>query len=156
MIQVVWDISKTVAALQAMADRLRGLRPLWRSVLPYLQRATGQTFASQGGRIGQQWQPLSTGYAKRKARVFPGKPILRATDAMFNSLTSQTGDSVVEMTGDSLVYGTRDRKAKWHQGGTRKMPRRKILAVTETDRLEIKRLARLHLANQSRLNGFGE
>lgn len=155
MIKAEFDISKAIAALQALAERLRDLRPLWQSVLPYLRKATGQTFATEGARIGESWPALSDGYAKRKARVFPGQPILRATDAMFNSLVGQTGDSVAEMSRDSFTYGTRDRKAQYHQRGGGRLPRRRILAVTEADRLEIKRLARLHLANQSRLNGFG-
>jgi len=155
MIRIEWDISAALRGLNALRDALRDLRPAWPSVLVYLRKATQQTFATQGGRIGEQWTELSTGYAKEKAKVWPGQPILRASDAMFNSLVGQTGDSVAEMQRDSFAYGTRDRKAKYHQRGTSRMPRRAMLAVTEEDRREIRGLMKLHLENHLRINGFG-
>jgi phage gpG-like protein len=155
MIRAEWDISAALRGLRALADAVRDLRPLWPSVLVYLRKATQQTFATQGGRIGESWPELSTGYAKQKARVWPGQPILRASDAMFNSLVSQTGDSVAEMNRDSFAFGTRDRKAKYHQRGGGRATRRAMLAVTEEDRRGIRGLMVLHLGNQLRLNGFG-
>ena len=154
MIQVIWQIEETVNALRRIQSRLRDLRPAWRSMLKYLRRATEATFASQGSRIGSAWAPLSAEYARWKAVEYPGQPILRASDAMFESLVKRTGDSVIEVERQAMSYGTRDRKAKFHHAGTRRMPRRRFLGVTEEDRREIKKLVRAHLENQSRASGF--
>lgn len=147
-------LDKTIERLTAMARRLRDLRPAWRSVLSYLKRATEQTFVSQGARIGTQWAPLSEGYAKQKAVVYPGQPILRASDAMFNSLVGGNSDSVVEIQEQELTYGTRTKYARYHQDGTPRMSQRRILAVTDDDRREIKQIVRRHLENQAQLGGF--
>lgn len=154
MIQVVWQIEETVKALHRIQARLRDLRPAWRSMLPYLRRATEATFASQGSRIGQAWAPLSDEYARWKAVRYPGQPILRASDAMFESLVGQTSDSVIEAERQTFSYGTPDRKAKWHQKGGGRLPRRRILALIEEDRREMKKIVRAHLGNQSRASGF--
>lgn len=154
MIQATWQIEEAVTGLRALQSRLRDLRPAWRSLLPYLRRATEATFASQGGRIGSPWAPLSDEYARWKAVRYPGQPILRASDAMFESLVKETGDSVADVERESLTYGTRDRKAKYHHDGTRRMPRRRFLGVTAGDRREVKKIVRQHLENQSRLSGF--
>lgn len=147
-------LDKAIARLEEMARRLRDLRPAWRSVLSYLKRATEQTFASQGARIGQQWAPLTEDYERRKSVVYPGQPILRASDAMFRSLVDGTSDSIEEITDRELVYGTRTRHARYHQDGTPRMPKRQILAVTDQDRREIKRIVRTHLERQAQLGGF--
>ena len=156
MIRVEWDITKTVAGLQALLARLRDLTPAWRNLLAYLRQVTAQTFDTQGGRIGQFWQPLSPAYAKFKAIKWPGQPILRASDRMFRSLTTEGAtDSIAQVSPQALSYGTQTPYAKYHQRGTPKLPRRQFLAVTEADRIEIKRIVRAQLDNQARLSGFG-
>lgn len=157
MISVQWDIKATVEGLQALLSKLRDLTPAWRNLLVYLRGATRQTFESLGGRIGEGWQPLSTPYAQFKAVKWPGQPILRASDAMFRSLTVDGADgSVSDVTPQLLQYGTTTPYARYHQEGTPRMPKRKFLAVTEADRVQIKRIVVAHLDNQARLSGFGE
>lgn len=148
MFSVEWDIKKTVAGLEAMRERLRDLRPAWVSVLQYLIRQTRLQFSSLGGRSGDNWPELSPAYARRKAVVYPGQPILRASDAMFNSLVGETGDSIQVSERLMLTYGTRDRKAQYHQRGGGRLPRRRMLVLTEQDKREVRRLVRLHLANR--------
>lgn len=148
MLSVMWDIEEAVKRLTAIRDRLDDLRPAWRTALIYLRRATKEQFASQGGRSGDGWAPLTPAYAARKARIFPGKPILRATDAMFNSLIGQTENTVVEFDALEFTYGTRDPKARYHQDGTPRMARRRILTVTEEDRRQLRRIANAYIRGQ--------
>ena len=63
----------------------------------------------QGGRTSQggAMRPLSKAYAARKAKRFPGKPILRATDKMFQSITWDAGPDFAEA-------GPTDPKAAFH------------------------------------------
>jgi hypothetical protein len=154
MIKVVWEIEPAITALNALLQRLRNLRPAWKTVLAYLRRQALEQFASQGARSGSPWKPLNETYARWKAIRYPGQPILRASDQMFRSLVGKTGYSIEEATPDSLTYGTGDPKARYHQQGTPRMAKRKILEVTEADRATIKKIVRLHLENQSTLSGF--
>ena len=154
MIKVTWEIGPAVRALEALRARLRDLRPAWQSVLLYLRKATARTFASQGSRIGSAWAPLTQPYAARKERVYPGQPILRASDQMYGSLVGETDLSIAESTPTELTYGTRDRKARWHQDGTDRMPQRQILDVVAEDRRQIARIVRAHLQNQATISGF--
>lgn len=152
MIQVEWQIEPAV--LRGLLARLRDLSPAWKVVIAYLRRATTEQFATQGGRSGSVWQPLTDRYARWKSRRYPGQPILRASDGLFRSLVEQTSDSIAEIAPQSLTYGTRRFYGRFHQRGDRPNPRRQFLAVTERDRSEIKKLVRLHLENQSVLSGF--
>ena len=155
MISVTWNIEPTVQALRSLIDRMRDLRPAWKSVVLYLRKATQATFASQGGRIGAAWAPLSPDYAYQKERVYPGMPILRASDGMYKSLVDEGAEnSIVEIGLQDLTYGTKDRKARWHQDGTDRMPQRKILDVVAEDRRQIKAIVRAHLQRQATISGF--
>lgn len=154
MIKATLDVKATVKALRALRDRLRDLRPMFTTALAYLRKATDQQFSSQGARSGDTWPPLSRPYSEWKAIRYPGQPILRATDKLYKSLVQKTSDSVEKVNRQSLTYGTKRKYARFHQRGTPRMPMRKILAITATDRAELKRLARLHLEQQSTLSGF--
>jgi phage gpG-like protein len=155
MIRVEWDIKATVAGLVAMLERLRNQSPAWRNVLVYLRGQTVQQFNTAGARSGDAWQPLSAGYEKWKAVKFPGQPILRATDAMFKSLTEDgAANAVADVSAQGLTYGTRDAKASYHQRGGGRLPRRKILAVTDADKRAIVGVVRNHIDGQGRASGF--
>lgn len=155
MFRVEWDIKEAIERLTALAGRLSDLRAPFRSVAKYLrEQATPKTFQSEGARIGENWQPLSDSYGKWKAIHYPGQPLLRRTDALFRSLTEEGGDNISEVERESLVYGTRNPVAFYQQRGGGRLPRRKILDVTEEDRREIAARVRAHLDDQGRLEGF--
>lgn len=154
MIRVEWQIEPAISALKGLLERLRDLRPVWRSLTVYLRRAALQQFASEGGRGGAQWAPLTPRYAAQKEKVFPGQPIMRASDRLFQSLTDQTADSVVEIEAQEMTFGTEVPYARYHQRGEGRNPQRKILVVTEEDRRQLKKIVRAHLENQAALAGF--
>ena len=95
-----------------------------------------QQFSSKGGR-GQHglWQALDADYAAVKAKMFPGKPIMRRKDKLFNSLTSAGGDNISIGTNTALGYsftmGTKvDYGIEHQKGGTKvkgQPPMRKLL-----------------------------
>lgn len=95
-----------------------------------------QQFQSTGSRGAHgMWQPLSTDYEKVKSKMFPGKPIMRRKDKLFNSLTSQNPDNISRGSNQALGYaysmGTKVPYALFHQkGGTKikgRPPMRKLL-----------------------------
>jgi len=154
MLRVAWDITDAVEKLGGLRAKLDDLRPAWDSLLLYLRKATERTFATEGGRLGAKWAPLTQPYAARKARVFPGRPILQASGAMFRSLVVGTEDSIVDSQPREFTFGTKTRYATFHQDRTPRMAQRKILDVTPEDRRQIKQIVRAHLENQGVLSGF--
>lgn len=150
----VKGLNEAIEYLRGMRRRLGDLRPAWQAILLYLREATREQFRTEGARNGSPWQALSPAYARWKTRRYPGQPILRASDEMFRSLVGQTGESVIRIEPRRLEYGTRRRYGRYHQRGEGYNPLRQFLDVTEEDRRQIKKLARLHLENQSILSGF--
>jgi phage gpG-like protein len=78
-----------------------------------------------------QYAPLSKRYAKSKSRIKPNAPILVFSGRLGNSIVGQTSDSILKITPDSLTLGTRVPYARFLDEGTKKMPARKPLFLTE-------------------------
>jgi phage gpG-like protein len=100
-------------------------------------RTMAAVFVSEGAyEGGNRWKALSPAYARWKARYFPGRKILELNGRMKDSLTIKgNSDNVLEINPDSLVVGTRVPYAIYHQTGTPKMPMRKIIELTNEQKL---------------------
>ena len=103
--------------------------------LDFLEIET-RNFSAEG--TPAKWVALSPNYAKWKAKHAPGRPLLVLSGAMRASLTSRTGssDQIRDINGRAKTarFGTADRKAKWHQSGTRRMPARPVVQLTDADK----------------------
>jgi hypothetical protein len=69
----------------------------------------GQEFYGQEKKLFDlaPWKPLSPAYAKRKQAKYGDKPILRATDTLFRSLTAQGAEGNIHRIGnDSAEFGS--------------------------------------------------
>lgn len=92
------------------------------------------------GAVGtpEKWAPLSPEYAKWKAKVRPGRQILVFDGKMYESLRGvRTGfgpDTVRDIQAQRAEFGTTVPYAIFHQTGTRKMPRRKPVQLTDQDK----------------------
>lgn len=94
-------------------------------------------FASEGGSGSGGWAPLAPATVRDRIRHgFPGDhPILHRTGALEASLTDPHAAGAVERVApDSLFVGTNVSYARFHQTGTRRMPRRRPVEFTERDR----------------------
>lgn len=93
------------------------------------EQAIGETaiFASEGAIIGG-WAPLSPIYAAWKLVHYGPRPIMVRTGALMESLTGFPM-GVSEIGPKEAKFGTDIRYAHFHQSGTRKMPKRKIVEV---------------------------
>lgn len=100
-------------------------------------QSMASVFAAEGAfEERSRWQELSPAYGRWKARHYPGRKILELTGRLKNSLTTKGGpDNVLEITRDTLSVGTRVPYAMYHQTGTPKMPMRKIIELTDTQKL---------------------
>jgi phage gpG-like protein len=110
-----------------------------------LRHAIEQQFDSQGSHASGGWAPLADSTVAEKSRKGLRPEILRATDRLMQSLTSRfDSDHIEEMRGpDTLAFGSNVPYGAYHQTGTRKMPRRRPVALTEADKIEIMKAIQL-------------
>jgi phage gpG-like protein len=113
------------ARLIAMHARTKLFTPVLVKAKQQVKLANAANFATNGLPVGG-WQPLDAQYAAWKMARFPGAPPLVRSGRLFASLTGATA-SLETMTNTSFTIGTTVEYAKFHQYGTTKMPKRKIV-----------------------------
>jgi phage gpG-like protein len=107
----------------------RGLAAIGRSVsnlTPLFVKIGAEVHAEEKSLFNAApWAALSDEYAERKLQLFGAKPTLRATDALFRSLTEPDApDSVYRIKEQSAEFGSSNPVALLHQSGTSRMPAR--------------------------------
>jgi len=90
-------------------------------------------FSSKGKSIGENWPPLSPAYKSWKSKHYPRKPLLVLTGKMKDSLVNPSSRMMIfnKSKGTQLILGTRISYAKFHQYGTKKMPKRQFFKVDQ-------------------------
>jgi len=121
----VTGVKKTVSRLIAMQARAQLFTPVLLKAKKEIQLANASNFATNGLPVGG-WSPLNPQYAAWKMARFPGAPPMVQTGKLFSSLAG-ANTSVETMTNTSISIGTTVEYAKFHQYGTTKMPKRKIV-----------------------------
>jgi len=125
VIKVSGDATRLIQTLDGVKLGLKDLTPVWGKVHEVFIAFVKRVFETEGGYVGDAWKPLSPAYAKWKARHTPNKGILQLRGQLFASLTEPQHSDHVFRSGPSWAeYGTRVLYAKFHQTGTRQMPRR--------------------------------
>lgn len=116
--------------ISRMVRAVDDMRPFWPAFQQAFQQAEREQFASQGaaGAAGS-WAALSPAYARWKASRYPGKPILRRTDALYAALTGNTGATIYEAEPQQLVLGAAITYGMYHQRGTSRMPARPPISL---------------------------
>jgi len=126
------------AGMTTLLDNLRtavdDFTPVWPQVRQIFMAFMVKHFESEGSYAGVGWVPLSPAYAARKARLAPGKTILRFHDTLYKSLTKSGDANQVYRTGPSFMeFGTRVFYARIHQTGSLKVagrpPKRVVLPL---------------------------
>jgi hypothetical protein len=115
------------AALQGLGEHAGNMRALAPAIsTAWYAKETG--WLESGGR--GTFQGLTEKYAVRKAQKYGGQPILKASGAMEEALTSKNSvDSVYIETDNELTLGATGRSgeiASYHQEGTDNMPARPV------------------------------
>lgn len=115
---------------------LSDLRPVWEAVRDEFWEIEKEQFQS-GGAAGAsgKWKPLSPKYEAQKVNKYGTFALLAgtliATEALYKSMTRQTGDSIVDIQKDGIAIGTKLPYAKYHQRGIGRLPQRKIIDFSE-------------------------
>ena len=120
--------------LLRFAAHVGSAEPAFRQIADDMRDQIGEQFASEGSRGSGGWEELAESTLAAKAAAGLDPHILQATQGLLNSLTGRGGDHIEEIGDDHLVFGSRDLKGRFHQGGTSRMPPRKPVDFTELDR----------------------
>lgn len=124
-IRITVDAKKAIARMVVMKKRANDMRPvLWRAK-QWLRFANEENFR-QAGLPSGGWSPLDPQYSAWKNLREPGAGTMIRTGRLFRSLTSLDAPpnkiDIMEAT-----FGTKVEYAKFHQYGTTKMPKRKVV-----------------------------
>lgn len=109
-------LDEATPKLVAIRDRDDNFRPVFVAAKEELKRANAKNFATNGLPVGG-WDPRTRDYAW---------PLLRRTGKLFESLMS-LNSAQNQVMSTSAVFSTDVEYAKFHQYGTRNMPKRQIL-----------------------------
>ena len=88
----------------------------------YQVRSTKQNFYNEKSPDGQRWKELSPLTIKKKGH----SRILRERDEMINS-------NVYFLEGNTLIIKNTDKKAPFHQFGTKNIPKREFIGFSRTN-----------------------
>jgi len=133
---------------------LGDFRPIWPGVVTELRNIMREQFAAQGAGKTGQWAQLSPRYRAWKEKHFPGRPILQREQRLVASLTQSTSNTILVQGRDELIFGTRRRGAKFHQTGTRRMPRRAVFDLSEQQAARLTRVVHRRLLSVGASNGI--
>lgn len=146
MLQVdgVTAINRT---LTRWRGRLADASPAFDEIGGLFAQIETRRFAQQG----PGWAPLSPAYARAKAALFPGRPILVRTGQLRDSLTQRPFG--IDRVGPTFAeFGTNIPYAQYHQHGTPHMPARPPLVtdLAETDKRRMTKIMQRYIVGLDR------
>lgn len=133
----------------AVADPVEGLQ----EVATIMREAVEGQFESEGERASGGWKPLTPERVEAKQRLGLDPHILRATDALMNSLTLKFDPNHIErITGSALVFGSTVAYGIYHQSTLPRhvIPYRPPVALTEVDRREMVKVLQASMIEAAR------
>ena len=135
--------------ISRFADVTDDLSPAWKRIADDFLKVEARLFGSEGASGGEKWAPLSPAYAEWKEKHYPGKPILEREGDLMRSLVERNSDHIERISPDQLVLGTRDPKAMFHQRGTRIMPARPPIMLSDYDRTRWTKMIQRYLVEEA-------
>lgn len=128
------DENAIILGLSRFMDEISDFRKFFTERLePLMREHFSEVFATEGaaGKAGA-WQPLTDAYAKRKAKKYPGKPILVATGELKMTMTDENRFQSQASETEYTVYTPK--VGIYHQKGTKTgIPSRKFFSLTAED-----------------------
>lgn len=137
-------------AFNRVEQYIDDFRNFWPAITKRFYDIERAQFASEGARgASGKWRALTPAYARFKARKFPGQTILKATNALFESMTSFDGlDSIYRPEKTQLTIGSKALYAMAHQRT------RPIISLTEADKRDMQKDIQRQLVEFTRNTGF--
>jgi phage gpG-like protein len=137
-------------AFNRVEQEISDFRNFWPGVILAfyeIETAQFQTEGAQGA--SGPWAPLSPAYKVFKEREFPGKTILRRTDALYESMTGPDAlDSILRPEKEELTIGSALPYALIHQKS------RPVISLSEDNKRKIVKSIQQRLVEFARHTGF--
>jgi len=115
--------------LERWQHNLADATPAFDALAQYQTKVVNaRQFEEQGSVETGKWSPLSPPYARWKARVRPGRPILVFDGDLRREMTVP-GKGVYDVWRSGMTVGTDIDYAKYHQNGTPGMPARPLIGT---------------------------
>ena len=130
-------------------EAIRDFSPVWNQIRDDFHRIEGEQFDTEGARAGTRWAPLSLAYEAWKRKHFPGRQLLVLTGRMWGVFTTGIGMKT-EIEPMRLSMEPSEHKAVYHQQGTRTMPRRRVVDLTEEDKMGWMRMIHGYVFDKAR------
>jgi phage gpG-like protein len=137
-------------AFNRIEQYISDFRSVWPAVAKIFYEIEREQFDTQGsaGQSGR-WSALSPAYKKWKEVHFPGEPILQATHALVDSMTSpDANDSIFRVDPMMLTIGTQREGARAHQRT------RPIISLREDQKRRLQKAIQSGLVQFTRNLGF--
>lgn len=131
-------------------EAISDFRSIWPNVAQEFYAIEREQFESEGsaGASGK-WAALSPAYKRWKEANYPGQPIMRLENTLFESLTdSEALDAVFRPGSDELVIGSRTPYAR-RQHGTRP-----LISFSESQKRRLQKAIQRGLVEFTRRAGF--
>jgi phage virion morphogenesis protein len=126
------DLSGFGAALAAAVALPVDYGPLLRKVAIVLRSDVLRCFDESRSPDGTPWAPLKPQTVRRRRGGGGGAKPLRDTGILMLSATAAGARGHVErLTATSLVFGSNLNRAQWHQGGTKTIPARPFVGLSQ-------------------------
>lgn len=137
-------------AFNRIDEFIDDFRSVWPSVAREFYQIEEEQFASEGAvGLSGKWAPLSLAYKRWKEIHYPGQPILKLTNALYESLTSPDAlDSIFRPERDELTIGTKAPYGRRHQ---RERP---PISLNEEQNRRIQKAIQIELVQFTRSLGF--
>ena len=124
--------------LLRFGERALRATPLWNSLYNDLMNIEQVQFLSEGQHGSAGWLPLAEATVRDKQRKGLQPWILRATEVLYESLTRRNAlGQIREITPTFMRFGSDIPYGILHQHGTVRMARRKVIDITEPERVGI-------------------
>lgn len=118
--------------LLRFAEGVEDARPAFGRMMRMFEAAALAQFQTEGRAGGEKWPPLAESTLRSKPS---GLSILERSGRMLNSLVeggvASSGDAVRFVGRQEMRWGTKVPYAAFHQKGTSRMPRRRVVALPE-------------------------
>lgn len=113
-----------------MRERARNFTPVWNEVLDWWAHQNRIHFGSRGGRWKTPWKELSPAYlAWKREEGWQGDILVRTSDLLRSLADRPLNIEVIAPL--EVTAGTRLHYARFHQDGTRFMPRRRLINAAQ-------------------------
>ena len=153
MFQLTFEVDGDVQlsrAFSRFAEDVKDAREPFEEVAEDFRNIMSKQFGTEGTYGSGGWAPLSPNYAEWKARNYPGARILERTGLLRDSLEGANPYTIREIRPLEMTVGTKVPYGIFHQRGTKKMPQRKIINLTEADKTRWTKIFHKWLVEQSR------